>query len=218
MERVLTGIQGLDPLLQGGIPKGFSVMLNGPVGSYRDLLALEFLYRGALNGENCIYLTFEKKEEDVREAASMFKWDLEGAMKTKNFVVVTTELFNFEQFVSNADDALFSYSATRLVMDSAAFLADFFKDDLKLRQALGELKNIAERHKTTALFLDEVDQNDTPESVMDGVIETRLVDTRNGPVHALAIRSMRSTEFSQVQHPLEFTSTGLKVQKFPLVV
>lgn len=218
MERMLTGVQGLDPLLQGGLPKGFSIMLNGPVGSYRDLLALEFLYRGAVNGENCIYLTFEKKEEDVREATSMFNWKLDDTLKSRNLVVVTSELFNFEQFVSNADDALFSYKATRLVVDSAGFLADFFKDDLKLRQALNELKNIVERHGTTAMFLDDVDQNDTPERVMDGVIETRLVETRSGPVHALAIRTMRSTEFSPVQHLLELGNTGLKVKKFPLVV
>jgi len=218
MERLPTGIEGLDHLLEGGIPKGFSVMLNGPIGSYRDLLALEFLYRGAMQGESALYITLEKKEEDVKEMASVFDWKMDELMKTKNFVVVTSELFNFEQFVSNIDDALFTYKSTRLVFDSAAFLADFFERELQLRQGLLELKTVLDRHGTTGLFLDNVDQNDTPESVMDGAIETRLVEVKGQMVHALAVRDMRSTETSSIQHPIELSHTGLKVHKFPLVV
>jgi KaiC/GvpD/RAD55 family RecA-like ATPase len=218
MERVPTGIQGLDELIEGGVPKGSSIMLNGPVGSYRDLLALEFLYRATLKDESAVYVSFEKTEDDVMEMASVFNWKLGDELKAHKFAVIKTELFNFEQFVSNTDDALFTYKATRAVIDSTTFLMQFFNSDFKLRQGLGELRRVMKRHGTTALLLDNVDQNDTPESVVDGVIETRLVQTEQQLVHALAIRSMQSTDFSPVQHPLELTKSGLKVHKFPLVV
>ncbi len=52
IHRVKTGIQGLDNLIQGGIPKGNVILLTGPAGSGKTIFALQFIVKGAeLYGE-----------------------------------------------------------------------------------------------------------------------------------------------------------------------
>jgi len=51
MELVKTGIQGFDTMIQGGIPQGHNILIAGGPGTGKTSFAMEFLYRGALNGE-----------------------------------------------------------------------------------------------------------------------------------------------------------------------
>ena len=59
MERVLTGIDGLDRAIEGGILRGRSVIVRGPSGSGKTTMGLMFLMAGAMHGEKCAYLTLE---------------------------------------------------------------------------------------------------------------------------------------------------------------
>ena len=51
MERVATGIKGLDEMLHGGIPQNKNIALCGGPGCGKTLLSFEYLYHGAKNGE-----------------------------------------------------------------------------------------------------------------------------------------------------------------------
>ena len=46
LERISTGVPGLDPLIEGGIPKGSTVMIAGRSGSGKTILCAQFLYYG----------------------------------------------------------------------------------------------------------------------------------------------------------------------------
>src|SRR6185436_3722653 len=60
--RCKTGISKLDTLLGPGIPEGSSLLIGGVAGTGKTVLLLEFLYRGALNGEKGIIFSFEETE------------------------------------------------------------------------------------------------------------------------------------------------------------
>ncbi len=53
-ERVTTGIKGLDPLIEGGFPKGRSILVTGEPGTGKTIFALQFLAEGLARGEKCI--------------------------------------------------------------------------------------------------------------------------------------------------------------------
>ncbi|MEK6911714.1 MAG: ATPase domain-containing protein, partial [Candidatus Thermoplasmatota archaeon] len=55
--RCVTGIDGLDNILSGGIPRGNTVLVTGSVGTGKTSLCLEFLVHGALAGENSLYIS-----------------------------------------------------------------------------------------------------------------------------------------------------------------
>ena len=55
-ERVPTGVVGLDPLLEGGIPKGRSILVTGEPGTGKTIFALQFLYDGLKRGEKGVFV------------------------------------------------------------------------------------------------------------------------------------------------------------------
>jgi circadian clock protein KaiC len=58
--RLRIGIAGLDEMLGGGLPLGYSALVSGPSGSGKTILASAFLEEGAREGEAGIFVSFER--------------------------------------------------------------------------------------------------------------------------------------------------------------
>jgi circadian clock protein KaiC len=78
MDRVSTGIKGLDEVLNGGVPRGRIVLVVGSPGSGKTTFAMQFLVGGAKTGEPGLYVTLDEKPERVKENLSSFNWNLES--------------------------------------------------------------------------------------------------------------------------------------------
>ena len=63
IERVKTGVPGLDALIGGGIPAESVVLVSGAAGTGKTVLVLQFLVEGAKKGERSVYFTFEERED-----------------------------------------------------------------------------------------------------------------------------------------------------------
>ncbi|MFC2174505.1 RAD55 family ATPase [archaeon] len=222
MEAIKTGISGFDAVT-GGVPKGHTLLLAGPTGSYTELFGLEFLYRGAIQKENVVYISFEKKEEDLVEMTSVFDWNLSNVIDGKNFIVMSSELFNYSKFISSLEDTIFSYKATRLVLDSISFLGGFFDTPFKFRTSLGELRTMLNRHDCTSMLVSESRGNElspygVEEFIADGIIQLHNIKKGNNVTHALSVPEMSGMEISPRLYPLELTKKGMKVREIPLVL
>lgn len=58
-DRVPTGIEGLDPSIEGGFPRGSLILLAGNPGTGKTVFGAQFLYRGAsVYGEPGVYVSF----------------------------------------------------------------------------------------------------------------------------------------------------------------
>ncbi|MEM0137101.1 MAG: ATPase domain-containing protein, partial [Thermoplasmata archaeon] len=66
-ERCLTGIEALDNILNGGIPKGNTVLITGSAGTGKTTLSIEFLVHGALAGEKGLYISVTEASEKLLE-------------------------------------------------------------------------------------------------------------------------------------------------------
>ena len=77
MERVATGIKGLDELLGGGFPKARCILVVGSPGSGKTTLAMQYLKNGALIGERGLYVSMDEKPEQVKENMSPYGWELD---------------------------------------------------------------------------------------------------------------------------------------------
>jgi circadian clock protein KaiC len=63
-----TGIQGLDEITTGGVPRGRPTLVCGSAGAGKTLLAMEFLVRGAKEyGERGVFMAFEETAADLAE-------------------------------------------------------------------------------------------------------------------------------------------------------
>lgn len=81
LEKVPTFINGLDNVLEGGLPRNRATLVVGAPGSGKTNLALEFLYHGAKKSEPGIFLGFEESAKNLRQNALSFGWDLESLEK-----------------------------------------------------------------------------------------------------------------------------------------
>lgn len=78
MDRVVTGIKGLDEVLHGGLPKARTILVVGSPGSGKTTFAVQFLVGGANAGEPGLYVSLDEKPERVKVNLSAFGWGIDA--------------------------------------------------------------------------------------------------------------------------------------------
>jgi circadian clock protein KaiC len=77
-----TGIQGLDEITGGGLPKGRPTLVCGPTGCGKTLLAMEFLVRGGTQfNEPGIFIAFEETAKDLTQNVASLGFDLKDLVR-----------------------------------------------------------------------------------------------------------------------------------------
>jgi len=74
MERLSTGITGLDSIM-GGYPSGKCILITGTAGSGKTIMALHLIQKSCSDGMKCTYVAIEESREDLFTQASLFGWD-----------------------------------------------------------------------------------------------------------------------------------------------
>jgi len=74
----LTGIEGLDQVLDGGLTSNRLYLVEGAPGSGKTTLAFQFLREGVRRGERALYIALSETEEETRVVASSHGWSLDG--------------------------------------------------------------------------------------------------------------------------------------------
>lgn len=156
-----TRIEGLDQILQGGLPMGRTTLVIGGPGSGKSLFGLEFLYRSALSGEPGIFISFEERADALRENAGTLGWQLlpleekglfflfEGRIDPK--AVITGE-FGFQAFLAILDHKLKAMGARLVVIDALDVLMRLINDDQREQDELLALHRWLEVRGVTALL------------------------------------------------------------------
>ncbi|MDI6807065.1 MAG: gas vesicle protein GvpD [Candidatus Aenigmarchaeota archaeon] len=246
IERVSSGIRGLDKLMEGGFIKSSVTLVTGKTGTGKTGFAATFLYEGAKNNEPGVYVTTEEREEDIKEdVKSMFGWDMEGLEKKKliKFLsikpvipVMPGKLVTMEEEIGSIiklyiidltkkiEDAAKKIGAKRLVIDSISIIEMFIKDEYMRRVALLQLVSNLKDLNVTSLVTGTIPEASEAlslsgiiEFVVDGVIKLDFVPVAEEFKRTLTIRKMRRTDHSIYIHPFEITKTGLRVIEIPTV-
>src|SRR6185295_18827062 len=76
-QRVPTGIEGLDHILTGGLPRDRVYLIDGDPGVGKTTLALQFLFEGIRNGETCLYITLSESRDELESIADSHGWSLD---------------------------------------------------------------------------------------------------------------------------------------------
>jgi circadian clock protein KaiC len=145
-----TGIQGLDEVTMGGIPRGRPTLVCGGPGCGKTLLAIEFLVRGATrHGENGVLMAFEETAHELTENVRSLGFDLAGLIDEKklavDFVFVDrseieeTGSYDLDGLFIRLADAIDSLGAKRVVLDTVEVLFSGLSDVRVLRSELRRL-------------------------------------------------------------------------------
>lgn len=236
MERLNTGIHGLDEKIQGGFVSGSVNLVTGKTGTGKSAFCTSFLYVGAQKNEPGVYVTTEETEEDIKaDIKSMFNWDIEDLEKKKliSFLVLEPVLpinFNREEemsrifkiyvydLYSKIEEIVKKTNAKRLVIDSTTIIEMFIKDDYLRRVALmklvGDLKKLGVTTIVTGTVPEGTDLlsiSGIIEFIADSVTKLEFLPIAEEFKRTLTIRKMRRTDHSIYIHPFEITKEGLKI-------
>jgi KaiC/GvpD/RAD55 family RecA-like ATPase len=123
MKRIKTGIEGLDNLIEGGLPENTVTLVSGPPGSGKTIFCFHFLSKGLGSGERCLFLTLDNKAEKLIIQAQKLGFDFQSAME--NGILKFVFLDINKKFVYDVmTKEILSGEYDRIVLDSITPLAD----------------------------------------------------------------------------------------------
>ncbi len=224
MEKVKTGLDGLDEMLFGGIPKGSTVVVMGSFGTGKTTFGLQFLNQGLAEGEKGVYISLEEDRESILADAEAHGWDLRSKLNEKQLEIVKLEptdaKVTIQRIKSELPEFIKKFGASRIVVDSVSLLNLLFDTDHDRRTNLFNLSQMIKKTGATLIMTAEV-KDDNPfasrdgliEYVADGVISLRYLEmqSRNELMLSLRIIKMRRTEHSRKITPYSITNKGLEV-------
>lgn len=123
VERVSSGISGLDNILRGGFPKKSITLVSGPPGGGKSIFCFQFLYEGAKNGEKCLFLTLDKKVEGLLEQAKQLGLDFQEAIE-QNLVKFIFLNINQKLIYETMINEILKGEYDRIVLDSITPLSE----------------------------------------------------------------------------------------------
>lgn len=229
LNRVATGIQGLDPLIQGGLPRGGVHLVAGPAGSGKSLLALEFAYQGARTfGEPSVFLALEEERENVERVAAIFGMELKEMEEAGKFVLVdlgslragrgadrvTVGLRDLEDFLRSA---LASANVRRVVVDSISAVGLRYRSLAELREEMFGFTRFLRESRVTSLLVTESPEGGrltrfgVEQFLADSFIHLALDEVKGELRRTLTVRKMRFTRHDTGRHPVHITPEGIVV-------
>ncbi|MEO5669552.1 MAG: ATPase domain-containing protein, partial [Ramlibacter sp.] len=92
--RLAMGVPGLDEMMGGGLPRGYSLLVAGPTGAGKSILASAFLVEGARRGETGVIAAFEQRptQSRGRRIAELIESDRIGVVDTRAAALSVDEI------------------------------------------------------------------------------------------------------------------------------
>jgi circadian clock protein KaiC len=222
-----TGIQGLDEITGGGLPRGRPTLVCGGAGCGKTLLAAEFIVRGAVEfDEPGVLMAFEETESELAANVASLGFDLAGLVRRKKIVVDYVHIersenqesgeYDLEGLFVRLNEAIDSIGAKRVVLDTLEVLFASLPNEMILRSELRRLFRWLKDKGVTAVITaergrEQLTRNGLEEYVSDCVI---LLDHRVN--ERIATRHLRVVKYRGALHgtnefPFLIGADGLSV-------
>lgn len=223
-DRLSTGIAGLDEMLGGGIPSGHSVLLAGPSGSGKSVVATKFIMTGVENDEPGVIAVFEKRPSKYSESLPGGEAFQKMVRDGKIGVIHNRPLdLSIDEMLYEVVEEIRRYKAKRLVIDSLSgfelALAPTFREDF--RESLYRMVAVITSMGVTMLMTAELEDTYTdlrfsPHGtafLTDAIIMQRYVELDGQLQRVMSVVKVRGSAHSKDLREFEITGKGLVVGK-----
>ncbi len=221
--RLSSGITELDALLGGGIPEGDSLLLAGPSGSGKSILATQFIAEGLRQGEPGIVAVFEEIPAEYNQRAAMFGFDFETPQEDGNLKIIYLRPLDLsvDETVHEIVNSVKEIGCKRLVIDSLVgfemALAPGFRTDFResLYRMIAALTRLGVTIVSTVEVAEEFTSmnlsNFTVSFLADDIVRLRYVSINGQLRKMLLVVKMRRSGHSIDMVGYEITSAGLVI-------
>ncbi len=225
LSRVRTGIEGVDELVNGGFPRGQTILVTGVAGTGKSTFAMQYIYRGAkVYDEPGIYVSLEESIPSIRRNSAAYGWDVEALEKDQriSLVEVSPAVGGQIRRIEPADvfsivqDHWRRMNAKRIVIDPITVFGMQTDSAMQLRQDLIRFSSLLKQLEATALFVTEIPEDSqalsrygVEEFIADGVVVLYYSRVGGLRVRGIEIRKMRGTSHKEGIFPIKIGDTGL---------
>jgi circadian clock protein KaiC len=166
-ERLTTGNDGFDSILEGGFPPNRLYLVEGDPGTGKTTLALKFLLEGAARGEPVLYVTLSETREEITDVAASHGWSLDGvtlyelvpseeSLKAETqYTIFHPSEVEFGETTTAVLDEVERIQPRRVVFDSLSEMRLLARDPLRYRRQILALKQYFAGRQCTVLLLDD---------------------------------------------------------------
>ena len=216
-ERLATGVPGLDEMLGGGLPSGYSLLVAGPSGSGKSILATAFLAEGVRRGEAGVIVAFEQipSQSWTRTLDEMIRAGQIGLINTRSLDL------SIDEIVQHLIKLIHKMKATRVVVDSLSgfelAVAPTFREDF--RESLFRMVSVLAGLGVTVLMTSELEDRYTDlrfspygtAFLTDAIIVQRYIEIDSGLRRVMAVVKVRGSAHSNELRQYEITGDGILI-------
>jgi circadian clock protein KaiC len=215
--RLQMGVPQLDRMMGGGLPRGYSLLVAGPSGSGKSILAAAFLIEGARAGETGVIAAFEQRSNSARgrALADLIAADRVGVVDTR------APDLSVEEIARLLINEIHRLKASRVVLDSLSgfelALAPTFRDDF--RESLSRLVSSLAATGVSVLMTSELEDRYTDlrfspygtAFMTDAIIVQRYIEVESRLQRVLAVVKLRGSEHSNELRLFHIDADGIKI-------
>jgi len=221
-QRRRTGVAGLDEMLGGGIPSGYSVMIVGPSGSGKTTLSTQFIREGIEHGEPGLIAVFEKRPDEYFTTATHSEQlsQLVDSGMLKMLYLRPLDL-SVDETLEEIARAVHAIGAKRVAIDSLSgfelALAPSFRDDF--RESLYRMVGALVRLGVTVVMTAELVESYTelrlsPHGISfltDGIILQRYVELDGALRKLVCVVKMRGFDHAKEMKLYDIRPDGIVI-------
>jgi circadian clock protein KaiC len=219
--RVSTGIADLDEMMGGGIPAGDSVLVAGPSGSGKSVLATQFVTTGMAEGEAAVLIVFEEHPKEYLARAQALGFGVQELIERGQLEVIYLRPLDLspDETLYELREAVRRMKATRVVIDSLSgfelALAPTFRAEFResLYRLIGALTGAGITVLTTMEVVQEESTlrftNNVISFLADDLLMLRYVEMEGGLQKVVAVGKMRGSSHSKKFRRYDITDRGI---------
>jgi circadian clock protein KaiC len=206
-----TGIQGLDEITAGGLPKGRPTLICGSAGCGKTLLSMEFLVRGAMEyKEPGVFMAFEENTEELTQNVRSLGFDLDKLVRQNKIVldhvrverseIEETGDYNLEGLFIRLGAAIDAVGAKRVVLDTIETLFSGLQNEGILRAELRRLFRWLKDKGVTAIITGERGEGQLTRRGLEEYVSDCVILLDHRVIDQLSTRRMRIVKYRGTTH------------------
>ena len=216
-ERARMGVPALDEMLGGGLPRGYSMLVAGPSGSGKSILASAFLAEGARRGETGVMAAFEQHPNRARNPVLV-----ELIARGQVGLIDSREPdLSIDEIVLLILNEVRRLKATRVVLDSLSgfelTLAPTFQADF--RESLLRLVTALSSAGVSLLMTSELEDRYTDlrfspygaAFLTDAIIVQRYIEVDSRLLRVMAVVKVRASDHSNELRLYSIGEDGIRI-------